>query len=211
MPAAYHSIDLARFALRPGEGRRLDLAADPGQLELGGERYAVAGDSVDARLDLSRTAAGYAVRMRFTAHVSGPCMRCLEDADVAVEVDAREVDQPGTEDEELRSPYIEDDELDLGSWAHDALALALPLQPLCRPDCRGLCPVCGASLNDADPDAAPPRAGARPPLGEAPRARELATSSRQRRAGSGATSGTPITLRRLVSAVKANLFTCSEV
>jgi uncharacterized protein len=151
MPAAYHSIDLARFALRPGEGHRLDLEADPGQLELGGERYAVAGDSAKTRLDLSRTAAGYAVRMRFTAHVSGPCMRCLEGADVAVEVDAREVDQPGTEDEELRSPYIEGDELDLSSWAHDALALALPLQPLCRPDCRGLCPVCGASLNDTDP------------------------------------------------------------
>ena len=73
----------------------------------------VAGDSVEARLDLSRTAAGYAVRMRFTAHVSGPCMRCLEGADVAVEVDAREVDHPGTYDEELRSPYIEGDELDL--------------------------------------------------------------------------------------------------
>ena len=151
MAAAYHSIDLARFALRPGEGRRLDLVADPGQLELAGQRYTVAGDSVDARLDLSRTAAGYAVRMRFTAHVSGPCMRCLGDADVTVEVDAREVDQAGTQDEELRSPYVEDDQLDLGSWAHDALALALPLQPLCRPDCKGLCPVCGVSLNDADP------------------------------------------------------------
>jgi uncharacterized protein len=152
MPAAYHSIDLARFALSPGEGRRLNLAADPGQLELGGQTYAVAGDSVDAHLDLSRTAAGYAVRMRFTARVSGPCMRCLGDAEVTVEIDAREVDQPGTQDEELRSPYIEGDDLDLGLWAHDALALALPLQPLCRPDCRGLCPVCGASLNDADPD-----------------------------------------------------------
>ena len=118
----------------------------------GGQAYAVVGDSVDARLDLSRTAAGYAVRMRFTAHVSGPCMRCLEEADVSVDVDAREVEQEGTEDEELRSPYIEDDQLDLASWAHDALALALPLQPLCRPDCKGLCPVCGASLNDADPD-----------------------------------------------------------
>lgn len=79
-------------------------------------------------------------------------MRCLGDADVAVEIDAREVDQPQTEDEELRSPYIEHDELDLGSWAHDALALALPFQLVCRPDCKGLCPVCGASLNDADPD-----------------------------------------------------------
>jgi uncharacterized protein len=152
MPAAYHSLDLARYALRPGEGRRLDLGVDPGRLELGGELYAAADDPVNARLDLSRTAAGYAVRMRFTVRVSGPCMRCLEDAEVAVEVDAREVDQPGTQDEELRSPYIEVDELDLRSWAHDALALALPLQPLCRPDCKGLCPVCGASLNDADPE-----------------------------------------------------------
>jgi uncharacterized protein len=151
MPAAYHSIDLARFALRPGEGRRLDLEADPGQLELGGERYVVAG-GVSTCLDLSRTAAGYAVRMRFTARVSGPCMRCLEEANVAVKVDAREVDQPDAKDEELRSPYITYDELDLSLWAHDALALALPFQLLCRPDCKGLCPVCGASLNSADPD-----------------------------------------------------------
>jgi uncharacterized protein len=151
MAAAYHSVDLARFALRPGEGRRLDLEADPGRLKLGGQRYAVAGDTVPARLDLSRTAAGYAVRMRFTAHVSGPCMRCLDDADVAVEIDAREVDQTGTDDEELRSPYIDHDELDLSSWAHDALTLALPIQLLCRPECRGLCAVCGASLNDVDP------------------------------------------------------------
>ncbi len=151
MAAAYHSIDLARFALRPGEGRRLELPADPGQVELGGQGYVVAGaDSVPARLDLSRTAAGYAVRLRFRAHLAGPCMRCLADAEVPVEVDAREVDQPDAEDEELRSPYIEGDELDLSTWAHDALALALPLQLLCRPDCRGLCPVCGASLNDAD-------------------------------------------------------------
>jgi uncharacterized protein len=152
MPSAYHSIDLARFALRPGEGRRVDLAADPGQLELGGERYVVAGEAVSARLDLSRTAAGYALRMRFTAQVSGPCMRCLENAEVAVEIDAREVDQPGAEDEELRSPYVDHDELDLSSWAHDALALAVPIQLLCRPECRGLCPVCGASLNQADPE-----------------------------------------------------------
>ena len=153
MAAGYQSIDLARFALRAGEGRRLDLRTDPGSVELGGQRYIVDGDSIPARLDLSRTAAGYAVRLRFTAHVSGPCMRCLADAHVPVEVDAREVDQPGIEDEELRSPYIEGAELDLRAWAHDALALALPLQLVCRPDCRGLCAVCGASLNDADPAA----------------------------------------------------------
>jgi uncharacterized protein len=151
MAAGYHSVDMSRFALRPGEGRRLDLDVDPGPFDLGGQRYAVRGDMVKARLDLSRTAAGYAVRMRFGAQVDGPCMRCLEDADVALEIDAREVDQPATADEELSSPYISDDELELADWVHDALALALPIQLLCRPDCKGLCPVCGASLNDADP------------------------------------------------------------
>ena len=56
-----------------------------------------------------------------------------------------------TEDEELLSPYVDDDELDIGRWAHDAAVLALPTRFLCRPDCAGLCPVCGDSLNDADP------------------------------------------------------------
>ena len=61
-------------------------------------------------------------------------------------------DRPGdTDDEELRSPYVEDDELDLGRWAHDAAVLAIPARILCRADCAGLCPVCGESLNDADP------------------------------------------------------------
>ena len=44
------------------------------------------------------------------------------------------------------------EELDLGRWAHDAAVLALPTRILCRPDCAGLCPVCGESLNDADPE-----------------------------------------------------------
>jgi uncharacterized protein len=78
-------------------------------------------------------------------------MRCLEPAAVETEVDAREVDQGDTEDEELRSPYVVDNELEVGRWAHDAAILAIPSRVLCRPECAGLCPVCGESLNDADP------------------------------------------------------------
>ena len=129
MAAGYHSVDLSRFALRPGEGRRLDLAVDPGELDLGGQRYSVRGTTVDARVDMSRTAAGYAIRLRFVTHVDGPCMRCLDDADVAVEIDAREVDQPRTADEELTSPYIADDELELARWAHDARRFAERRRP----------------------------------------------------------------------------------
>ena len=73
-------------------------------------------------------------------------MRCLEDADAVVEVDAREVDQPGGGDD-LLSPYLDDQELDVRGWTRDALALALPTQILCREDCAGLCPRCGENLN----------------------------------------------------------------
>ena len=57
------------------------------------------------------------------------------------------MDQPGG-GEELSSPYVADEELDLRSWAHDALALALPSRITCREECAGLCPRCGENLNE---------------------------------------------------------------
>ena len=79
-------------------------------------------------------------------------MRCLDPAELSQEVDSLEVSQPGS-GEELQSPYVTEDEdvLDLAAWARDALALAMPVQLTCRPDCAGLCPECGANLNE-DPD-----------------------------------------------------------
>ena len=118
------------------------------ELSFGGQTYS-AGGGADARLDVSRTMAGYALRLRFEARLSGPCMRCLEDAGAGVVVDAREIEQPG-DAEELRSPYVDGAEVDLRAWARDALALALPTQIFCRDECRGLCAVCGADLN-SDP------------------------------------------------------------
>jgi uncharacterized protein len=151
--AAYTTIELSRIAPSPGDGKRLELEVAPGRVELGDDAYELAEGTVTARLEVSHAAAGYAMRLSFAGELAGPCMRCLEPARIAVEVDAREVDQPGTDDEELRSPYVTEGELDLTSWAHDALVLALPQQILCRPDCAGLCPVCGESLNDAEPGA----------------------------------------------------------
>jgi DUF177 domain-containing protein len=145
-------IDLAGLSLAHGQGARLDLPVRLEPLELGGQTYAPREDVVQTRLDVSRPSNGYAFRLRFPLHVEGPCMRCLGEADVAVEIDAREVDQANTEDEELRSPYVVDDELDLGRWAHDAAVLAVPTRFLCRPDCAGLCPICGEPLNDTDPE-----------------------------------------------------------
>jgi uncharacterized protein len=153
MPQRTDVFDLERLHLRSGEGRRLELAVPVGSLEYGGSPYAVSPSPLEATLDISRmTHAGYALRLRFRAALSGPCMRCLEPAAPEFHVDVREVSQPGGGDE-LQSPYVsEAGELDLAGWAHDALALAVPDQILCRPDCAGLCPICGANLNEAGPD-----------------------------------------------------------
>lgn len=149
--AASKRIDLARLALSPGEGRRLEVEIDPGELHLGGQVYAYAAGPEPARLEISRTSSGHALRLAFAGGVRGPCVRCLEAAAVEVEVEAREVSQAAAGDEELESPYVADEQLALAEWSHDALALALPAKLLCRPDCAGLCPDCGVSLNDADP------------------------------------------------------------
>jgi uncharacterized protein len=106
---------------------------------------------------VSRTVHGWALRLRYDVELSGPCMRCLEAARSTVSVDAREVDQPGG-GEDLESPYLDRDELDLGAWARDSLALALPTQILCRADCKGLCAICGENLNEAEPGHAHERA-----------------------------------------------------
>jgi uncharacterized protein len=145
-------VDLPRLALSHGEGRRIDIDLAADSLSIAGQDY-VATEDAAARLEVSRTTHGYAFHLVFDAHVRGPCVRCLEGADVGVTVDSREVEEPAASDEELRSPYVTDEVLDVGRWAHDALLLAMPQKLLCRADCAGLCPVCGESLNDADPKA----------------------------------------------------------
>ena len=151
MPQLVDLFDLETLNLRPGDGRRIEADVRMAPLELAGQRYLVVGGQAAVRVDVSRTIAGYALRLRFAAPLEGPCMRCMDDASPSIAVDAREVDQPG-DGEDLHSPYLDQGVLDLAAWARDALVLALPGQIVCREECRGLCPVCGANLNEADPE-----------------------------------------------------------
>jgi uncharacterized protein len=152
MAAVTHDFDLAGLRLSTGEGRRLDLAVPIEPLVLGSETYTAEPQPLPVELGVSRmTGGGYALRLRFAASVVGPCMRCLGEARPQVEVEAREVEQPNG-GEELDSPYVEGETLDLAAWVHDTFALALPAKVLCRADCAGLCPVCAADLNEAGPD-----------------------------------------------------------
>jgi uncharacterized protein len=145
-------FDLGGLHLSTGEGRRLTLSVSVEPFELGGERYLVEPELIPVRLDVSRTNAdGYALRLTFDATLRGPCMRCLESAGTTFQVDAREVSQPAG-GEELSSPYVQDQVLDIHDWARDALALSLPTTLLCRENCAGLCALCGENLNAAGPD-----------------------------------------------------------
>jgi uncharacterized protein len=150
MGARTDIFDIGRLGLSSGEGRRLELDVPVADFDFGGQRYSVPGGIVETTLDVSHTTTGYSLRLRLDTHLEGPCMRCLEDAGKLVTVDAREVDQPDG-GEELSSPYLDDEQLDLRAWTRDALALSLPTQIVCREDCLGLCSICGDNLNEAGP------------------------------------------------------------
>jgi uncharacterized protein len=141
-------FQLRRLKLRSGEQFRDEVEVDLEPYEFGGERYLPVPESPPAELTVTRAATGTVFELRFTGRLHGPCQRCLADAVVEIPVSAREyqaTNAAGADD--LRSPYVLDDRLLIAEWARDALALELPDQILCRPDCAGLCPVCGKDLN----------------------------------------------------------------
>jgi uncharacterized protein len=150
MPDRLDTYDLGPLRLRAGEARRLDLEVALDPFELSNEPYEVEPTPVPVRLDISRmTGGGWSLHLQLRAELHGPCMRCLEPASPSYYVDVREVDQPGG-GPELDSPYVDGEVLDLKAWTRDSLALALPAQILCTPECLGLCPECGIDLNTAE-------------------------------------------------------------
>ena len=140
---------LRNVKLRPGEQQSdvVDVQLEP--LVLGGQEYLPVPTEVPAELTITKATSGSVYDLAFSARLHGPCFRCLRDTALELPIRATEYqanDPAG--DEELESPYIADDSLDLSSWARDALALALPEKILHSPDCAGLCPECGKDLND---------------------------------------------------------------
>jgi uncharacterized protein len=142
------TLSLRQIRLRSGEEFRDTKDVELGPFELGGQRYLTVPGTVPAALTITRASTGSVFALSFRARVHGPCYRCLADAVVDIPISVREYQATNpAESEELTTPYVHDDQLDLSAWARDAVALALPDKILCRPDCAGLCPVCGLDLN----------------------------------------------------------------
>jgi uncharacterized protein len=142
------TLNLRTIKLRSGEQFHDDRAVALESLELGGQRYVPVPAEPAAAIKVSRVTSGLVFELSFEARLLGPCFRCLADAGVTTSIRTQEyqASNPGEADE-LRTPYLVDETLDLSSWARDAVALALPDKILCRADCAGLCPGCGVDLN----------------------------------------------------------------
>ena len=109
--------------------------------------------TVVADVVLEAVPGGAIVRGSVEAPWAGECRRCLGEAAGRLRSEVWEVfeEQP---DPEQTYP-LHGDQLDLEPMARDAVLLELPLVPLCREGCRGLCPTCGADLNLGDCDCEP--------------------------------------------------------
>ncbi len=142
------SFNLRRLKLRPGEEHRETLEAELPAFEFGGQRYLPVPATVPAELVVTRAVTGTVFALAFTARLHGPCYRCLGDAVLEVPIKGREYQAQAPDDEEMATPYLVANELEVSAWARDMVALALPDKILCRADCAGLCPVCGSNLND---------------------------------------------------------------
>ena len=156
------TFNLRTLKLRSGEQFQDEREIQLQPLELGGQRYLPVPEKVPGELTITRASTGTVFELGFRVRLHGPCFRCLEDAVLDVPISAREYHATAPEgDEELRTPYVENDKLDLSAWARDALALELPDKILCRPECAGLCPVCGKNLNDEPHDHGEPEPDSR--------------------------------------------------
>lgn len=141
-------VDLRTIRIRSGEQFHDESEVELDPLDLGGQRYSPVPAKPSTELTISRTTSGLLFELAFDARLVGPCFRCLTDTGVSTRIRAREYHASGTvETDELQTPYVADERLDLSAWARDAVALSLPDKILCRSDCAGLCAVCGKDLN----------------------------------------------------------------
>lgn len=144
-PLVFDIRDLGR---RAGSMLEVDRTV-PAPADLGGGVAVVPpGSELDLRLRFEAVVEGVLVSGTATFTVAGECARCLDAVswDETTAFSELYLHEPGPEEEEL--PVLHGDLLDLEPVLRDAIVLGLPLAPLCRADCPGLCVECGARLAD---------------------------------------------------------------
>jgi len=149
-------FDMRALGKHPGEFRdekRTAVAPDG----LGSGLVSVpAGADVALDLRFEAVSEGVLVTGSAVAPVDGECARCLDPLTRTTEVSFQELyrylPDPGEDENDAEERFLDGEFVDLEPAFRDAVVLALPLSPLCRDDCPGLCAECGAKLADAGPE-----------------------------------------------------------
>lgn len=141
---------IIRVSELPGEGLTIDNPATVGS------RYQDPSWHLDGvRLHVARDGMDVVVAGEVDATVPQICGRCLETFPVTLRasLDLRFMPRPASADslelspDDFETDFYANDQLDLGAVVETETTLALPMKPLCRPDCRGLCLACGGNRN----------------------------------------------------------------
>jgi uncharacterized protein len=162
-PASSHArgrgdfvFDTRALGQRPGELRDQKLTATAPDEVGSGLVLVPVGAHVALDLRFEAVSEGVLVTGSAVAPLSGECARCLDPLTSSVEVSFQELyrylPDPGEDENDGEERFLDGDYLDLEPAFRDAVVLALPLSPLCRDDCPGLCAECGAKLADVGPD-----------------------------------------------------------
>ncbi|HLU52521.1 MAG TPA: DUF177 domain-containing protein [Acidimicrobiia bacterium] len=126
---------------RPGERRAVTGTMEV-DLRVGESRVR---GRVDAEATIEGIADGVRAMFRAKTRAHLVCTRCLTEWDADLDVSEQQVYEPVPDEDGYR--LAGDDTIDLAGPVRDEIALAIPVRPLCQPDCQGLCPTCGTDLN----------------------------------------------------------------
>lgn len=139
-------VNVAELLRRAGSIREIDRQIDVAEFVFDDTRI-VEGSKVDVELTLEALTDGIVVHGKLQADWKFECRRCLRPLTGHTEVEVQELYQAVISDPDAYP--ITGEQLDLLEMARENVLLAVPLAPLCRTDCPGLCPQCGSDLQSA--------------------------------------------------------------
>ncbi len=148
-------FDMRSLGRRPGSFREETRTARAPDGLGSGLVLVPAGADVALDLRFEAVSEGVLVTGSAVAPLAGECARCLDPLATSTEVSFQELyrylPDPGEDEADDEERFLNGDLLDLEPAFRDAVVLALPLSPLCREDCPGLCAECGVRLAEAGP------------------------------------------------------------
>ncbi|MEY3679479.1 MAG: hypothetical protein RL547_91 [Actinomycetota bacterium] len=138
-PLVVNALELLR---RPGSHKDVVIEVDPADVNLADDQRLVPDSTIGVRLECASTNDGIVVAGSLTVRFHGACRRCLRDVDGERSVEVHELYQQSRTVPDAFP--IENDQIDLRPMVRETVLLDVPDAPLCRPDCPGMCPICGA-------------------------------------------------------------------